>query len=131
MTYREFFDEQGQHWEVWEIRPISIERRLNEERRRYPRLSDRRNANLEIRLRGMHRDGWLTFQCGNQRRRLVPIPDRWDSLEDSDLVRLLQRAAPLGRVDAANAATAADRPIRDASRRSLDEVPSDGGSGIQ
>ena len=130
MTYREFQDEQGQHWEVWEIRPISIERRLNEERRRYPRLSDRRNANLELKLRGLHRDGWLTFQCGHQRRRLVPIPDGWDNLDDADLVTLLQRAAPLGRVDALNAAMAIDRQIPDASRRSLDEVPADGGSGI-
>lgn len=131
MTYREFFDEQGQHWEVWEIRPISIERRLNEERRRYPRLSDRRNPNLELKLRGSHRDGWLTFQCEHQRRRLVPIPDGWDSLSDSELVGLLQRASPLGRIDAAIAAKTAARTIPEVSRRALDEVPSDGGSGIQ
>ncbi len=131
MTYREFTDEQGQLWEVWEIRPISIERRLNEERRRYPRLSDRRNSNLELKLRGSHRDGWLTFQCEHQRRRLVPIPEGWDSLPDSELVGLLERAAPLGRIEATTAVKAADRTIPDVSHRSLDEVPSDGGSGIQ
>ena len=134
MTYREFLDDQGQQWEVWEIRPISIERRLNEERRRYPRLSDRRTSNVQLKIRGLHRDGWLTFQCGAQRRRLMPIPEHWDSSTDAELIALLQRAAPLGRGEHAQVVVGADSidpSLLGASHQSLDEVPTDGGAGIQ
>ena len=135
MTYREFLDDQGQQWEVWEIRPISIERRLNEERRRYPRLSDRRTSSVQLKIRGLHRDGWLTFQCGTRRRRLVPIPEHWDSSSDAELIALLKRATPLGRGElpapAVVGGDSIDPSLLDASHQSLDEVPSDGGPGIQ
>src|SRR4051794_16731984 len=73
MTYREIRDADGRLWEVWEVRPAVIERRQAEDRRRYPReFADRRSSELQLRLLGGLKEGWLTFQCGGERRRLSP-----------------------------------------------------------
>ncbi len=81
MTYREVRDDQNRVWEVWEVRPAAIERRQAEDRRRFPReFADRRSSDFQLRLLGGMREGWLTFQCGNERRRLSPIPEGWNHL---------------------------------------------------
>jgi len=96
MSYREFNDRDGRLWEVWEVRPAVIERRQADDRRRQPRdFSDRRNAELQFRLLGGLREGWLTFQCGIERRRLTPIPEGWTSLPDETLRALSARATPV------------------------------------
>lgn len=98
MTYREFQDEQGRLWEVWEVRPAVIERRQADDRRRYPReFGDRRAAELQFKLLGGMRDGWLTFQCGEERRRLAPIPEGWTLLTDETLLALALKAATVAR----------------------------------
>jgi hypothetical protein len=98
MSYREFNDCEGRIWEVWEVRPAAIERRQADDRRRQPReFADRRAAELQFRLLGGLRDGWLTFQCGIERRRLTPIPEGWTSLPDETLRALSARAAPVAR----------------------------------
>jgi hypothetical protein len=98
MTYRELHDDDGRLWEVWEVRPAAIERRQVEERRRMPReFADRRNSALSLRLLGGMRDGWLTFQCGSERRRLAPIPEGWAALTDETLLALAAKAAQVGR----------------------------------
>lgn len=98
MSYREFNDGDGRLWEVWEVRPAAIERRQADDRRRSPRdFADRRAAELQFRLLGGLRDGWLTFQCGIERRRLTPIPEGWTSLPDDTLRALSARATPVAR----------------------------------
>jgi hypothetical protein len=98
MSYREFSDRDGRLWEVWEVRPAAIERRQADDRRRQPRdFSDRRSSELQFRLLGGLRDGWLTFQCGMERRRLTPIPEGWTSLPDDTLRALSARATPVNR----------------------------------
>jgi hypothetical protein len=98
MSYREFNDREGRIWEVWEVRPAAIERRQADDRRRQPReFADRRAAELQFRLLGGLRDGWLTFQCGIERRRLTPIPEGWTSLPDETLRALSARATPVAR----------------------------------
>lgn len=98
MSYREFNDHDGRLWEVWEVRPAVIERRQADDRRRRPRdFSDRRSAEMQFRLLGGLRDGWLTFQCGVERRRLTPIPEGWTSLPDETLRALSTRATPVTR----------------------------------
>ena len=37
-------------------------------------------------------DGWLSFDCGLDRRRLAPIPSGWESLDDEELAELCRRA---------------------------------------
>jgi hypothetical protein len=71
------FDET--EWDVWDVRP---------------ELRSTHSLGAEM------RDGWLCFQCGSQRRRLSPIPDDWDRLEEGELRPLFERArtvAPLDR----------------------------------
>ena len=45
--------------------------------------------------------GLLCFECDDQRRRLAPIPDNWESLTDRELARLWalarrEQKSPLG-----------------------------------
>ncbi|HEY4304948.1 MAG TPA: hypothetical protein VGM82_10805 [Gemmatimonadaceae bacterium] len=98
MSYREFNDRDGRLWEVWEVRPAVIERRQADDRRHQPRdFADRRSAELQFKLLGGLRDGWLTFQCGIERRRLTPIPEGWTSLPDDTLRALSARATLVNR----------------------------------
>lgn len=36
--------------------------------------------------------GWLTFQCAEERRRIIPVPEGWDELPDSELIALWRSA---------------------------------------
>ncbi|MDB4873994.1 MAG: hypothetical protein JWM41_440 [Gemmatimonadetes bacterium] len=93
MAYREFVDVDGRSWEAWEVRPGTIERRLNDDRRELPRFSDdRRRSEFQFRMHESVREGWLTFQCGDEKRRIMPIPEGWGTLPDSALRGLLLRA---------------------------------------
>jgi hypothetical protein len=101
MTFREFVDPDGRSWEAWEVRPIAIERRLNEDRRVVPRFGqDRRSAELQFALHGSLREGWLTFQHGDDRRRISPIPNGWTALSEAELIAVLADAVPLRRAPA-------------------------------
>lgn len=55
MAYREFTDDRGVVWTAWDTYPESSER---------------------VGL-GAFQTGWLTFQSGEERRRLFPIPADW------------------------------------------------------
>ena len=50
-------------------------------------------------------DGWLCFESKYSKRRLTPVPDDWERLDQHDLVRMLGRAAPVRR----SQSTAEDR----------------------
>jgi hypothetical protein len=96
MTFREFVDPDGRSWEAWEVRPIAIERRLNDDRRAVPRFAqDRRHAELQFALHGSLREGWLTFQSGDDKRRISPIPSGWSAAPPDEIVAMLARAVPL------------------------------------
>ena len=56
-------------WDVWDVRPET-------------------RAGLAGDLMG----GWLCFKSGSARRRLHPIPDRWDELDDEQLAALFAQA---------------------------------------
>ena len=72
MGYAEFRDGNGRSWRVWKTRPQLAEI-------------------LSI-LPVDWKDGWLTFECDGERRRLAPIPDGWDHLSIKDLERLCEEA---------------------------------------
>ncbi|MEO8336121.1 MAG: hypothetical protein ABI664_14175 [bacterium] len=88
---REFTDVLGNQWIVWEVYPRLLERRLMRERRALRRgTSDRRHEpvgrpTLPRQILG----GWLAFQSAHERRRVIPAPDAWDELADSELRSLL------------------------------------------
>jgi hypothetical protein len=109
---RTFSDEHGTEWTVWEVRPgqgtlARAERRAGPDRRRQVAS----NPIVERRLGGDRRlrasrgrtsvaprlEAWLAFQAGTVRRRLVPIPDRWEERSDVELRALCQAATPVAR----------------------------------
>ena len=116
MSYRQFDDELGQHWDDWELQPSAVERRVNEERRKAARATpDRRiNEDVQFPMPPELANGWLAFQCADVRRRLAPIPPRWQTLSDEELCELVRRA---------QAPRAATRPPRDLDLRSAPREP--------
>ena len=69
---REIVDERGVRWAVFAVIPSSTDSR--------PTVRER------------FRGGWLSFDCGDETRRLVPIPDGWQQLSDLELRTLWLQA---------------------------------------
>lgn len=69
MAYREFHDEEGRGWRVWDTHPQSP----------------------HIVAPGFEK-GWLSFETEGEKRRLVPIPADWDSVPEPRLRDLLHSA---------------------------------------
>lgn len=91
---RTFTDVTGVEWEVWEVYPRLLERRLMRERRAA------RRGTLERRQVPLGRPtqpremlgGWLAFQSRLERRRFVPVPDAWEDATDHELQGYLSRS---------------------------------------
>ncbi len=87
MAYRKFTDARGQSWQAWDVVPHSTERRTigrrhTQQTTRHPErraLVDRRVSSGTRTLcnDGMG-DGWLCFECEDEKRRLAPIPQDWE-----------------------------------------------------
>lgn len=71
VTARVFEDSTGVRWEVFEVRRSSQKALAV-------------SAGLEL--------GWLAFGSGTNKRRLAPIPDNWQTVDDVELERLCGRA---------------------------------------
>lgn len=111
MSYRTFVDRDGAYWQVWDSQPTRVERRLaNEERRRptsLPWRGQERRIGAERRTTTQRRitlsegygSGWLTFESLNEKRRLIPIPSRWDELSQAELRDLCDKAKKIARVE--------------------------------
>ena len=85
MAHREFEDDRGQLWEVWDVLPERRDRRSGVDRRKQARETfDRRKARiLTAAISGDFARGWLVFSSKLDRRRYVPLPDGW--IEATDL----------------------------------------------
>ena len=94
MAHRRVQDESGRWWDVWDTRPTIIDRRAGRERRSGGRVArDRRQKSEQrVTVEPQYRKGWLAFQSGNEWRRLAPIPDNWEGVDDRELLALLARA---------------------------------------
>jgi hypothetical protein len=103
--HRTFRDDVARLWNAWDVHPLWGERRLDDRRRRPggppPALNDRRRAErrmatgLRISLPPRLARGWIAFECGEERRRVAPIPDGWSSLDDDGLRALWRDAEHL------------------------------------
>ena len=95
MAHREFQDDKGRLWTVWEVRPERRDRRTTGDRRRRPRSApDRRKQQLMgAAIAGELAHGWLAFETTGERRRYTPIPDDWAQVPDAELVTLWRAAA--------------------------------------
>jgi hypothetical protein len=107
MAYRTFLDDNGHYWQVWDSHPYGFERRKAERRLRIePRTEDRRNVQdrrVGLRSRATVVDsplanGWLTFESFTEKRRLAPVPPRWDEMSNHELMELWQRANRVARI---------------------------------
>src|SRR5688572_1006599 len=73
MPIRDFTDAGGITWQVWATTPMRGE------------------------VRPQFASGWLAFESGAERRRLVPIPTEWEDVEEVRLCELLAQATPITR----------------------------------
>lgn len=80
MALREFTNDDGRLWRVWDILPDQIDVRTR----------------AEDYLQGVL-DGWLVFESGDGRDkcRLYPIPARWETKSEDELQLLLRSATPV------------------------------------
>jgi len=96
MALREFDDEAGTRWIVWDTIPDST-----------------------IGLANEYRRGWLTFDNGTDRCRLAPIPPDWTDLPSDRLMLLLRVARTAEPTDTAMTWLENERHVerREAQRR--------------
>ena len=115
MSYRTFVDRDGSYWQVWDSQPTRMERRLSGGDRRHPRQlpwkgierrhgTDRRlNTQRRIILSEGYGGGWLTFESLQEKRRLLPIPAHWETLSQSELRDLCEKAKRVGKIEGSTA----------------------------
>ena len=77
MPIREFADERGRSWIVWEVAA------------EMPKPSSRLPVSKHLET------GWLVFETATERRRLAPPPAGWADESDDGLLGLLRHAAPV------------------------------------
>ncbi len=73
VTIREFIDSKGVTWRVWATYPVHV------------------TSTAEP-----YRAGWLTFQSGDSRRRLAPVPPNWQDAAPGRLELLCANAEVVG-----------------------------------
>lgn len=78
MAYREFTDQQGRQWRVWNTQP-------------------RVGASLPATWAG----GWLCFENDEEKRRLLEVPEGWEHAPEDRLYLMLRAAEIVVPKDAA------------------------------
>lgn len=97
MAHREFRDDRGRTWEVWDVVPERRDRRGGVDRRKHARETfDRRKVRiLSAVISGDLAKGWLVFSTVRERRRYSPVPERWSDASDTQLLSWCDEARPL------------------------------------
>lgn len=73
LDHRQFTDDDGITWTVRAVHPA-------------------RSVGARKRLLGEFEHGWLAFESSETKRRLSPIPEDWEQLDDAGLRELCERA---------------------------------------
>lgn len=73
------FQHHGAEWTVWDTHPLTAGA----------------VATGRLAVADGFADGWLTFECADEKRRLAPVPVEWFHLTDGQLAALLEGAAPV------------------------------------
>lgn len=92
MAHRSFRDEVGREWDVWDVVPTAVERRITRSSTRPAEVERRRAHESRVVVPERLQKGWLAFQSGRERRRLSPIPPDWPDMTGEELVELLNQA---------------------------------------
>jgi len=82
MAYREFLDSDEVLWRVWATLPTVG----------------------KVLSKGFE-NGWLTFESSRERKRVAPIPEKWEEFSDAKLRLLLKTATPTRTQPASNGKT--------------------------
>jgi hypothetical protein len=101
MAYREFTDQWGTEWRAWDVMPRTVERRA----RRSPtagtptveverRQQAENSGEVRLRMRPGWEHGWLSFESSAEKRRLAPLPQKWEEGTDDQLREWLAKATP-------------------------------------
>jgi hypothetical protein len=72
-THRVFVDAGGMRWDAFAVHPSP-------------------DTTGKSRLPESFQDGWLSFDCGSERRRLSPIPEEWQEMNEDALRAACERA---------------------------------------
>lgn len=110
MALREFKDESGREWRVWDITAEKL----------HP------STRAENHLQGVL-EGWLVFEAadGSAKARLYPIPASWRGASQDELRRLLKEAEPTRDSGEYERFASGDRAAqRVAARGAADDAPS-------
>ncbi len=95
MPLREFTDEEGVSWRVWDVHPrlevlpedgFGVERRTREAPELF--IERRRQRAPESTPGG----GWLVFDSEEEKRRLSPVPEDWEVCPEGRLKAYWDRA---------------------------------------
>jgi hypothetical protein len=107
VTPRTFKDRGGKNWDVWQVDPSANERRLAQRRLLHQKRTNsaERRSGTERRALKQARPlvapeyayGWLCFQCGEEKRRLAPVPEEWERAHDEMLEQWCCAAKPVVR----------------------------------
>jgi hypothetical protein len=99
MAHREFTDSKRVTWSVWQVYPTLGDRRgpIGDRRVFIREDAERRTAFNPARVSAEYACGWLTFQSEREKRRLAPVPEGWESLDERALESLCEAATPAGR----------------------------------
>ncbi len=107
MTHRRFTDKQGKTWDVWQVHPAAAERRFSQRRVNDEDRTDsaERRSGVDRREERLSRAliapeftyGWLCFETQGEKRRLAPVPERWDSADDETIEQWCCVAKPVVR----------------------------------
>ena len=105
-TLRTFTDATGLAWSVWAVRPGAAPNGEDApERRGDAAVAGAGQGRLpygerRLQVRSEYARGWLAFHASSgARRRLMPIPERWQTLPDEELERCCRSARPMPDVE--------------------------------
>ena len=113
MPYKLFSAPDGTHWEVWAVVPTSVERRQVQRRKVSSALSGYRGPERRVKVERRREDaggravvspgfehGWLCFEStSGEKRRLVPIPEGWETATPDRLWEWCEQAKEVGKCD--------------------------------
>lgn len=95
MALREFNDERGREWTVWDVHPSLAERRKHNAGPPPGTRDRRRYVEARLHMRPSMSQGWLTFESRDgERRRLAPIPEDWATASQHQLAAWCAMASP-------------------------------------
>jgi hypothetical protein len=84
VALRGFVGDDGKEWQVWDTRPAVPTPNA--------KFAAATTAGELARISKKREAGWLTFTAAADRRRLSPIPDDWETADETSLREMLAAA---------------------------------------